>query len=56
MTSFPLPGWCMSLSWGTLLGSVTERCEAGDAAGGGDICAFLPSPSSSRGKTPFSEW
>jgi len=37
------------------VGSVTERCEAGEAAGGGDMCACLLSPSSSMGKTPFIE-
>lgn len=55
ITSFPWFGCCTSLSCGTLEGSVTARWPPGEWSGG-DMCAFLPSPSSSIGNTLKSCW
>jgi hypothetical protein len=56
MTSLlPLGGWYASFSCGTLFGSVTERTAIGEATGGGDMCVFLLSPSSSMGNGALSE-
>lgn len=44
-----------SLSCRILLGSVEDRTAMGEAVGGGDMCEFLLSPSSSMGNGALSE-
>lgn len=55
MTSLLLGDWGASFSWGTLLGSVTERWPTGEAHEGGGMCKLRASPSSSMGNGALRE-